>query len=157
DGQRVSIETQDTLDAKNWLSNATSFDATGAISERVTIFDDGVMRTESFTGNGVRTAISSADLSDAFAWDTRTTAYNADSTLSIRETVMDSGAQIVFAYQADNSQRDWRLEIDGDGSSDWLYRVTEYDADGANPVVTTYDTDAALPALYSDYAAVEMM
>ena len=48
DGQRVSIETQDTLDVKNWFSSTTNYDATGAISERVTVFDNGIERAESF-------------------------------------------------------------------------------------------------------------
>lgn len=48
DGQRLSIEIQDTLDVKNWFSSTTNYEATGAISERVTVFDNGTERTESF-------------------------------------------------------------------------------------------------------------
>jgi hypothetical protein len=48
DGQSVSIEIQDTLDVKNWFSSTTNYDATGAISERVTVFDNGIERAESF-------------------------------------------------------------------------------------------------------------
>ena len=48
DGQRVSIEIQDTLDVKNWFSSTTNYDVTGAISERVTVFDNGTEQTESF-------------------------------------------------------------------------------------------------------------
>lgn len=105
----------------------------------------------------MQTAIISADVGNAFAWDTRTTTNNADGTISTLETVLDSGDQIIFAFQAEDGQRDWRLEVDGNNSSDWLYRVTEYDVDGINPVMTTYDTDAALPELYAGYAPVELI
>lgn len=105
----------------------------------------------------MQTAIISADVGNAFALDARTTTNNADGTISTLGTVFDSGDQIIFAFQTEDGQRDWRLEVDGDNSSDWLYRVTEYDVDGINPIVTTYDTDAALPELYVGYALVELI
>jgi hypothetical protein len=152
-GQRTSILQEDTSQdgsAVNWQAIITNFDEIGIKEDRVTFFDDGVVQTENFDENGGRVSITSNDQADAYSWDQQSKNYGADGAISSRETIMDTGDQIIFSFQ-DDGDRDWRLEIDGDNSHDWLYRVTEFDVNGQNPVITTYDSDAILPTIYADY------
>lgn len=150
-GQRTETDQADTVDAKTWDTQSTYFDVeTGQIAGISINYDNGMQRDTLYL-NGVRSIQETRDTADSFSWNTKTVFYTPDGARIGSETKMDTGDKIIFAFQEDDGQRDWRLEADGDNSELWTYRVTEYDADGINPEVTTYGALEDLPEPYVDY------
>lgn len=149
-GLRTQTSVEDTADIKSWATHTTIFDpVTGQLGGIAIVFDDGTERDTVYRG-GVRTIEETRDAADAFAWQTKLAFFAPDGIRLSTETRMDNGDKIIFAFQEDDGQRDYRIEVDGDNSELWAYRVTEYDVDGVNPIVTTYNTITDLPSPYID-------
>jgi hypothetical protein len=72
--------------------------------------------------------------------------------VALSETTLDSGDEIIFAYQTDGD-RDLRIQVNGDDSHTWAYRVTEYD--GQNPTSTTYQSLDDVPEAYLSYLVLD--
>lgn len=151
DGSNRSVtRINDTQDVKAWDSIHTYYDQNGIRQAAVTTNDNGIIKTEEWE-DGDRIMVRQEDTLDIKNWARIESYYEEGGEIAARETVMDSGDRIIFAYQRDGGQRNFRLDVDGDDSQTWTYRVTEYDDDGANPVVSTYDSISDLPEPYIDY------
>lgn len=149
-GQRTQTVQEDTSDIKSWETHTTIFDpVTGQVGGIAIVYDNGVQRDTVYR-DGVRMIEETRDASDAFSWDNKVSFFAPDGVRLGSETSMHNGDRIIFAFQDEDGQRDWRLEVDGDNSELWAYRVTEYDVDGINPVVTTYGSITDLSSPYVD-------
>lgn len=119
------------------------------IRQTNTQFDNGVDREDVFV-DGSRNYRIDRDLSPdgiAETWQQQERWYDQNGNLELQHDVIDNGDEFVFIY--DNGDREQRIELDGDGSEDWLIRVTDFGADGNT--VTTYDSFEDAPFEITNY------
>ena len=145
----------DEADAASWDRIETTFSrSAGSVTKTtLTVGDDGVERVD-VREDGKRASLVEIDASadgTARKWETNARQYDEAGQLAQQRITFDNTDQFVFLY-ADRAKTQ-KVEFDGDDSNAWVYRVTDYTADG--PVVTTYDPgDAATPpeiiALFDD-------
>ena len=129
-----------------WTAINISYDETGKIAAKHTIYDDGRVKTDSYE-DGVRT---SSTIEDRFLfnggnydWDQQQFVYAEDGSVASREISYDNGDAVQSVY--DNGLRIERSEFDGDGSEAWLGRTTSYNADGSVASTQTYASQSELP------------
>jgi hypothetical protein len=129
-----------------WTAINISYDETGKIAQKSTIFDDGRVREESFE-NGVRTETTIEDRflfnGGNYSWDQQHFVYAEDGSVASREISYDNGDARLTTYE--DGLLSQRSDFDGDGSHDWLGRTITYNDDGSVLSVQTYDTASELP------------
>ena len=155
EGQLTQLLQYDEADAASWDRIETTFSrSAGSVTKTtLTVGDDGVERVD-VREDGKRASLVEIDASadgTARKWETNARQYDEAGQLAQQRITFDNTDQFVFLY-ADRAKTQ-KVEFDGDDSNAWVYRVTDYTADG--PVVTTYDPgDAATPpeiiALFDD-------
>ncbi len=141
-GVKTARLDEDLGDVKSWEEILTRYYDDGSISERKVTNDDGVITTDFFDG-GQRLAREKVDTLDAKVWDKVLQTYQADGTLMETETILDDGDIIVHL-----AEENAKVHYDGNDSSGWLFKVTEYAEDDSRSV-TTYDTLQETPTIYS--------
>ncbi len=129
-----------------WTTINIYYDQAGQPQHKVTIFDDGRVKTDDYV-DGVRIAsiIEDRFLGEGgnFAWDTIEFAYNPDGSIAARQTTYDDGDMVLLAYA--NGAVGMKAELDGDDSESWFIRLTDYNEDGTVGSVTTYDSYDEVP------------
>jgi len=155
EGQLTQLLQYGEADAASWDRIETTFSrSAGSVTKTtLTVGDDGVERVD-VREDGKRASLVEIDASadgTARKWETNARQYDEAGQLAQQRITYDNTDQFVFLY-ADRAKTQ-KVEFDGDDSNAWVYRVTDYTADG--PVVTTYDPgDAATPpeiiALFDD-------
>ncbi|MEM8849915.1 MAG: hypothetical protein AAGE03_07745 [Pseudomonadota bacterium] len=115
-------------DVRNWETRSEIFDGTGALAQRITQNDNGVLVTETFE-NGVRLTRSRDDSrDDARKWDTIEEQFDADGNIALRKIVFDDGRITTTEFEAGIRQR--QVETDFADAKAWSDRETLYDAEG---------------------------
>lgn len=135
--------------AKSWDSIVTYYNPEGQMAGRITVYDDGVLKEETFE-NGVRSHVrqldnpQSSDGNGARSWDSIDAYFDAEGDLVGRITVMDNG--IVREEEFANGVRVRTVQIDnpqapeGQGAKNWDRIETYYDDNGQKIAsITTYD------------------
>lgn len=143
--------------AKSWQEIYTTFDSEGVISERETVFDNGVRKQDLFE-NGERTLIIEEDALDAKEWDFRFTEFDSGGNREFVGTVFDNGDQSVKLFIEGTLEA--FLELDSDGLDDagnpsWGARLTEYD--GGQAETTLYADPFDLPSEYLEFLNVQLV
>lgn len=158
-GQRTQVVQTDTVQpggssAKSWTSVDAQYGPENVLMERVTDYDNGILKTELFS-NGTRSSIVQEDLENAKTWTSITANYGDQGVLVERRVERDNGDATVNLYV--DGDRTQMIQLDGDDSVSWLVRVTDYQPDGTR-AVTKYTSADELPetvlAYFPDLAPV---
>ena len=143
--------------AAAWTSISSFFDETGTLEARVTVYDDGRLRQDSFE-NGV---ISATEIQDnafttgdgAFQWTAINMDYDENGAVETKTTIYDD-ARIKTESFEDGVRTQTTTEdafLFGGGNYDWDLKTTTYDEEGAKVSETVvYDNHDSTQALYED-------
>lgn len=125
--------------AYDWSRIDTTYDRSGLIEYRETVFDNGVLKYEEFE-NGTRTEMAQLDGfyngeppvdGGAEAWESIVT-YFEEGDIARRETLFDDGVAKLELFE--NGLRTIVYQDDRDdgqgGARDWQEKLTNYDANG---------------------------
>ncbi len=151
--------------AYDWSRIDTTYDQSGLIQYRETVFDNGVMKYEEFE-NGIRTEMTQLDGfsyseepldGGANAWQQIYTAYDQSSLIEYRETVFDNG---VLKYEEfENGTRTEMTQLDGfyngeppvDGGAEaWESIVTYFEEGDIARRETLFDDGVAKLELFEN-------
>ena len=142
DGKRVEmIQTDSQLNggAKSWDTIKSYYGPDGALAARVTIYDNGLFKEETFE-NGVRSKTIQMDNpqdpngAGVKSWDVIETYYDQEGQIEARITQYDNGifkeesfeaGVRTYVRQMDNPQ-----DLEGNGAKNWDTIETYYDASG---------------------------
>lgn len=144
DGLLTETFIEDRGNAYKYTTVNVTYDQDAGLEIRETQYDDGRLRTQ-VKDDGVVVFVADQDLSadgQAYNYVTRTFLYDTDGSRVQSRTELDTGDEFIFNYTDNAVTR--RVDYDGDGSSDWAFKVTDYAFD-TPPVVTYYDTIAETP------------
>ncbi len=125
----------DTLDAYDWSTIITIFDANGD-KMRKTLTDDLGVVTDTFYFMGEVDKIETSDSADAYAWDEKLVDYE-DGELVLSAVLEDDG-DVSAVYFSDTGKVS--IYEDVSDSRDWYARVQTYDASGALVSTEYYDS-----------------
>jgi len=126
---------------KSWSSVDTTYGSDGKIVERLTDYDNGTTKLETFEA-GIRVNMVQVDEDDAKGWDTITTTFEGG-IRSERQVELDNGDINVTLYT--DGQRTSLIQYDGNESSSWLIRVVDF-LEGGGREVATYSAIENVPA-----------
>ncbi|MEQ5870119.1 M10 family metallopeptidase [Sagittula sp. NFXS13] len=127
------VVTSDTSNTQDWTSRTDAFDADGKHLTRVTVFDDGRIDKEDFTGSGDPSGPTTETLVDTTGtqkWETWTQTRDENGILQSSEIVMDDGVVRTTVYT--------------DGVASTLTAVDTLNAHGWSSYVVAYDSTGAL-------------
>ncbi len=155
-GQRVFMNETDNpqnpdQSAASWSNRQTEYEADGTIAFRLTEFDDGRLREETFENGKLKQSVTldnpySED--NAYSWEFQFTIKDENGQNEASGTAYDNGDLLLHLFDAGTKML--KGEFDGDGSEDWLARETLYDTDGAVVDVSLIYTEADLPSYFQD-------
>lgn len=144
--------------AASWDRIETYFDAGGAVSERATFYDDGIIRIDSFT-DGVRSQIvkydNPEDAGDGVKnWDRIETYFDEGGAISETATFYDNGIVRITSFEAGMRssviQYDG-VELDSAGVRVWDRIETYFDENGQKAEQATfYDNGVIKVQSYAD-------
>lgn len=150
DGQLTQITQNDTNDVKSWDQIDLYFNADGVQAGSRTIADNGIA-TDVYDIENVLSARIQNDTLDIKNWKSRETNYDLQTgNRSAMEIYFDNNDRRIMVYEEDGQTLDYRVDYDGDQSDPWRVQVTEFDAQGENPEITTYDALYLVPSPYID-------
>lgn len=130
-----------------WTEIYSTYDGTGVIDLRETLYDDGVLKRESFEA-GVRSSMHILDNLDKFtgeptgpsarAWSEIYTSYDENGVIELRDTVYDNGVLKLEAFEAGVRSSTHRLdnldeytgEPTGPSAKSWSEILTNFDENG---------------------------
>ncbi len=150
-GVRATTEIQDDAyqggtGAYGWTAINMSYDESGVITHKTTLYDDGRVRVDEYEG-GVRAHSTIEDRflfnGGNYAWDEQEFFYNEDGSLAQREITYDDGDAVQQIYADGNLAQ--RSDYDGDGSQAWLGRTITYNEDGSVALTELYMDQSELP------------
>ena len=148
-GRALVKEQFDTLDSKSWDRISSFYDQQGEVFQTTTRYDNGIEARTLFEG-GVRSSREENDWFNAANWRSKTTTYDAEGDVASTQVVLDNNDKRITVMSPDGT-RDFMILVDGNNSDPWGVRVSDYDAFGANPVHTTYDSIMDVPMPYAGY------
>lgn len=130
DGQTVAIRYSDPLDHVSWES-ITNFYEDGERVRKLTIYDNGVKREDSFV-DGVRVTTHQRDDSlsgSAVAWATLESDYDTAGTLQSRTTTYDNGIVREESF-TDGNRTTVTQNDDAENAKSWTEITTQYATSG---------------------------
>jgi len=144
---KVDAPNTTTQSAYAWSNIIQFHDNAGQLVSRGTTFDDGMFRGEDFDA-GLRTLITEQDFGNTRSWRSIERAFDTDGVIASRRIIDDTLDDTIMFY--DSGKRDTRIEMDGNGSDDWQFRITTYDPEtDTDNAVTTYANITDLPEIYA--------
>ncbi|WP_299374680.1 VCBS domain-containing protein [uncultured Tateyamaria sp.] len=125
DGVVTSVSWADPLNAWEWTSRLTTFDATtGRIKARESTFDDGSTRTDSFVDGKLTTRLN-IDSNNAHAWQSAQAIYDSNGLLVQRVKIFDDGRKTTSTFT--NGVETARTIIDTSDAFGWARVDILYD------------------------------
>ena len=116
----------------SWDSIETYYDTSGQIADRVTVYDNGVEKTD-FYSDGVRTQTVKDDVLDNVSWDSIVFNYDDNGNIANATTLYDNGTSRQALYEDGALSLVVRLDADDgmDGVFNWAAKMDAYAPDGS--------------------------
>ncbi|MEM9063725.1 MAG: hypothetical protein AAGD13_24985 [Pseudomonadota bacterium] len=157
DGVRSEVQQLDSINGPDgagdeiWDEIVTVYDLQGTIAARTTVFDDGVLKTETFDG-GVRSFTQQLDqFGDAQSWELIDTSYDQNGRVQERFTLFDNDTSKLEAFI--DGQRFQTFHFDSIepgvsgtlfGAKSWSTIEISYDGQGRVAERTTVNDDGSV-------------
>ena len=128
DGFRIAKRFVDVNDVEAWSTIENTYDQSGRTT-KVTEFDTGVVRTDTFQDGVRRTTTVDDTATDIADWESRESIYGADGFILAQSVSYDDGIRREDSFV--NGVRTEAVFIDlADSNPDWTVRRNEYDTNG---------------------------
>ncbi|WP_299657600.1 hypothetical protein [uncultured Tateyamaria sp.] len=133
----TTVTVEDTDNSQGWTTISSEYDASGLLSARTTVMDNGSTNSETFFGpQRVSQTITDTSANDA-SWSSRTTEWDWLGQKTARTTEFDDGDQLIERFDTVTGTRTTRIDVDGDNDKPWSFLIATYDADTGGRIGTT--------------------